>query len=190
MPVKPHPRKKIIAPPERSCEWSWIAGASIGELNDFDEAMYTLHAGKERTCPGSNHTDAFYLEVGLTSTDESMLIRGLDNPINYDIDIIPITLNYKREYSLTSNLNYYLGAGAGVAITDIKLSSASGSNSADETSFYGHIFAGIVYDLNERFEIFGGARYIFMDGQFPSLGSVETDLDGDVLFEIGARLSF
>ena len=37
------------------------------------------------------------------------------------------------------------------------------SESDDDTAFYGHIFAGLVYNVSDTFEVFGGARYIFMD---------------------------
>lgn len=181
--------KGVIPPPPPECEWVWIGGGSVGHLSDFDEWMYSLHLGKERRCPGSNCTDAFYLEVGLTSTDGS-ITEFTDDPINYDLDIIPITLNYKRECQLTDQLNWYIGVGAGICITEIEASNQNGSNSADETDFYAHIFAGIVHEVSDSFEIFGGARYIFTDTDFGSLGSQPFDLDGDVLFEFGGRFTF
>ena len=90
--------------------------------------------------------------------------------ITTDIEIIPITLNYKYECELSDKLNWYAGAGAGIALVDVDIeTSVSGDNggptseSDDDTAFYGHIFAGLVYNVSDTIEVFGGARYIFMD---------------------------
>ena len=36
-----------------------------------------------------------------------------------NIEIIPITLNYKYECELSDKLNWYAGAGAGIALVDV-----------------------------------------------------------------------
>ena len=37
-----------------------------------------------------------------------------------DITIVPITANIKYDYPITSNLNFYIGAGLGMAWVDVE----------------------------------------------------------------------
>ena len=60
------------------------------------------------------------------------------------------------------------------------------SESDDDTAFYGHIFAGLVYNVSDTIEVFGGARFIFMDDV---LGG-DSPLDEEVHYELGARYNF
>ena len=191
--------KDVVVPPPPACLWTWFAGGSIGQIDgDWDEEIYTLHIGVERKCPGQSCTHAFYLEVGFTEKDETVVDPIQTTiPPSYDleVDIIPITLNYKYECALTGKLNGYIGAGAGVALVDLDIDSNTGgpSMSEDDTTFYAHIFAGLVYNVSPSFEIFGGVRYIFMDD--PNLTGNpmfddEVELDGDLHYELGARFNF
>ncbi len=194
-------KQVIAAPPAPSCLWSWFAGGSFGVIDgdDWDEEIYTLHIGKERKCVGDKCSQAVYLEVGYTESDfaeqeTSGSVSVVETTTTRtDIDIIPITLNYKYECELADNLNWYAGAGAGIALVDVDIeTSISGGNggptseSDDDTAFYGHIFAGLVYNVSDTIEIFGGARLIFMDDV---LGE-ESPLDEEVHYELGARYNF
>ncbi len=122
---------------------------------------------------------------------------------DYEAQIIPITLNYKYECALTGNLNWYIGAGAGIALVDLDtehtsyympgpdiVTNASSprtrKTSADDTVFYAHIFAGLVYNISESFEVFGGARFIFMDDVFGN----QSPLDEEIHYELGGRFNF
>jgi len=197
--------KQVIAPIAALCDWSWFAGGSVGVIDgdDWDEDIYTLHIGKERKCAGDKCSQAIYLEVGFTESDfrdvDSVSSPAEPDPIitttsiTTDIEIIPITLNYKYECELSNKLNWYAGAGAGIALVDVDIeTSISGDNgsttseSDDDTAFYGHIFAGLVYNVSDTIEVFGGARYIFMDDV---LGG-ESLLDEEVHYELGARYNF
>ena len=206
--------KQVIAPIAAICNWSWFAGGSVGVIDgdDWDEDIYTLHIGKERKCAGDKCSQAIYLEVGFTESDlnESAVELGApqEGPeqsfvtnSNTDIEIIPITLNYKYECELSDKFNWYVGAGAGIALVDTKTKSStqefSGdipapvdptttSESDDDTAFYGHIFAGLVYNISDTFEVFGGARLILMDDV---LGG-DSPLDEEVHYELGARYNF
>jgi len=188
--------KQVIAPIAALCDWSWFAGGSVGVIDgdDWDEDIYTLHIGKERKCAGDKCSQAIYLEVGFTESDFTESEGGVSEepPIttSTDIEIIPITLNYKYECELSHKLNWYAGAGAGIALVDVDFeeSSSNGSisESDDDTAFYGHIFAGLVYNVSDTIEVFGGARYIFMDDV---LGG-ESLLDEEVHYELGARYNF
>ena len=186
--------KQVIAPIAALCDWSWFAGGSVGVIDgdDWDEDIYTLHIGKERKCAGDKCSQAIYLEVGFTESDftETEGEASAATTISMDIEIIPITLNYKYECELSNKLNWYAGAGAGIALVDVdfEASSINGSisESDDDTAFYGHIFAGLVYNVSDTIEVFGGARLIFMDDV---LGG-DSPLDEEVHYELGARYNF
>ncbi len=213
---------KAVVPAAAPCLWTWFAGGSGGYVtDDWDEDMWTLHLGKEYKCPDSNCSHSIYLEVGYTDKDLSGNPFSIDTSQNnqsfdhsgevkhipyyesYDLEmnIIPITVNYKYECSLTNNLNWYVGAGAGVAIVDADLTHQESGDPAenhsdDDVVFYANFFAGVVYNFTPSFEVFGGARYIYMDD--PSLGSdlsfhgvddIAT-LDETVFFELGGRFNF
>lgn len=192
------------------CLWTWFAGGSGGYVDDIDNDMWTLHVGKEYKCPGSESSHAIFLEVGWTGWDESDsfhhdyyydasntktdIRRSMD--VDFDFDIIPITINYKYESRLTNRLNWYIGGGLGIAISSIDVDVAGGpSDNEDETNFYGHLFAGLVYNVSDSFEIFGGARYLYMDGTDDvSIGGMKYDipgvLDDDFFYELGLRFNF
>ena len=186
--------KDIVAPPAPSCLWSWFAGGSYGQIGgDWDEDIYTLHFGAERKCPGSSCSHAIYLEVGFTEKEETIgyvdpnvtsavVLRAHD----VTLDIIPITLNYKYECALTGNLNWFVGAGAGVALVDLDIDGPVVNGSEDETVFYAHVFAGLTYNVSESFEVFGGARYIFMDDAFDG----GAPLDSEIHYDLGVRFNF
>ena len=203
--------KQVIAPIAALCDWSWFAGGSVGVIDgdDWDEDIYTLHIGKERKCAGDKYSQAIYLEVGYTESDfdESSVPPAVSEgqsfviSSNTNIEIIPITLNYKYECELSDKLNWYAGAGAGIALVDVDIKSSSQefagplpapvdptttSESDDDTAFYGHIFAGLVYNISDTFEVFGGARLILMDDV---LGG-DSPLDEEVHYELGARYNF
>ena len=192
--------KQVIAPIAALCDWSWFAGGSVGVIDgdDWDEDIYTLHIGKERKCAGDKCSQAIYLEVGFTESDfveeeTSGSEVSFTTTTSTEVEIIPITLNYKYECELSDKLNWYAGAGAGIALVDVDIeTSVSGDNggptseSDDDTAFYGHIFAGLVYNVSDTIEVFGGARFIFMDDV---LGG-DSPLDEEVHYELGARYNF
>ena len=212
--------KAVIAPaPAPVCDWSWFGGGSVGyvtgdaiesELDDWDEPIYTLHLGLERKCPGDNCSHAFFLEVGYTEHDDSLRkpgeVAAQESPasegppegdtirIDIDMEIIPITLNYKYECLLSDKLNWYAGAGAGIALFDSEgtetTTVGSESISSDDTVFYAQIFAGLVYNISDSLELFGGVRYIFMDDPEDGGVSIDAPLDGAVQYELGGRINF
>ena len=111
----------------------------------------------------------------------------------YDLNIIPITFNVKLERPLTGNLNAYFGAGLGVARVDLDVDGGDfGDFSDDDWVFTGQVFAGLNYNFNPNFEVYGGARWMYFDDAELSDSGVSGDLelDDDFLFEIGARFNF
>jgi len=182
------------APVPEPCGWSWFAGGSVGYLDDMDTEMYTLHLGTEYKCPGSESSHAIFFEVGYANPDASGSYRNPNSTtpefidVDVDVDVIPITLNYKYENSLVGNLNWYVGAGAGIIIFDGTVKDNIGNKeSQDETEFLGQLFGGLVYNVSDSFEIFGGARYMYVtDDNLDNL-----DVYGDDWFyELGVRFNF
>lgn len=193
---------KEIIPPPAPCLWTWFVGGSGGYVDgDWNEEMYTLHFGAEIQCPGQC-SHAFFLEVGYTEKDETFSYyeststqTSTGTEIEFDLhaEIIPITLNYKYECALGGNWNWYVGAGAGVALVDLDATNSEESISFDDTVFYAHIFAGVIYNINESFELSLGARYIFMDD--PVLSNIQlvdnqVTLDGDIYYNVDFRINF
>lgn len=206
------PATAMTAAPEPGL-WQWFIGGSAGYLTDLDEAMYGLQAGMEYQAPGAEATHAIYLEVGYTQDDASDgespdLPGAVSWDASVDLDIIPITLNYKYQAALTDRLDGYVGIGVGVAILDSSFgwrwsqavpppnNSGSGNHDDSDVVFYGNLFAGLSYDLSDSFEIFAGVRCIFMDNQDLEAGIAgastcyEAGIDGDVLIELGMRYGF
>lgn len=108
---------------------------------------------------------------------------------SYDLDIMPITLNAKLERPLTGNLNVYFGGGLGVALVDLSVNGGAWGNlSDDDWVFVGQLFAGLTYDFNPNFEVYGGARWIYYDDA--KINQVTFKMDDDFLFELGARFNF
>ena len=178
-------------PAPASCAWNWFAGGSVGYLTDMDTAMYTLHVGTEYKCELSPH--AIFLEVGYANSDATGFgdTTNLDTKFDVTTDIVPLTLNYKYERNFTDKLGWYIGAGAGVAFVDASHDGGDYNSFKDISSkfsdaeFFGQIFTGLVYNVSDSFEIFGGARYLYMndDKDFNTYGD-------DWMFELGARFNF
>lgn len=200
--------KEVIAPPPATCLWSWFAGGSAETIqNDWEEEIYSIHVGIERQCPSSNCSQAIYLEVGYSDKDSGFhreegavnvaeylgLNMGQQIRVGLEAEIMPITLNYKYECALTGSLNWYVGAGAGIALVDLKFSTTIDNVSFDDTVFYAHAFAGLTYNISSSFEAFVGARYVWMDDpSLTGLGMFDDAItfDGEIIYELGARVNF
>ena len=121
------------------------------------------------------------------------------------MDIIPITLNYKYEGTLTGRLNYYAGLGLGIAVVHTSCNwswflpvsppeSSSGTDDRTDVRFYGEIFAGLAYNVTDVFQIYAGARYILMDNvdrnDHVTGASYDVGINNNVLLELGLRYHF
>lgn len=209
-------RPIIYSEPTTTCDCSWFAGGSVGYLTQWEEAMYTLHLGVERESQGSPVAHAFFLDVGQTDKSEMFSINSTERVesivvdiddieiiteettttvtrYELDYDIKPITLNYKYETTLSGRFDWYIAAGAGVALVKAELSSSSTNVSFDDTLFYGHVFTGIIYNISPSWETSIGLRYIYMDDfdfDFGSEVNVADSLNNDILINIGAQYNF
>ncbi|NNJ87669.1 MAG: hypothetical protein HKP20_10910 [Akkermansiaceae bacterium] len=200
--------KVVIPPPAPTCLWTWFAGGSAQTIqNDWEEEIYNIHLGIERTCTDSRCSHAFFLEVGYSDKDSGYhreegaadvaqsLGLGMGRQIRVGVEtmIMPITLNYKFECALVGNLNWYVGAGAGVALVDVEYYTDIDSATYDDAVFYAQAFAGLSYNITEAIEVYLGLRYAWMDD--PSLTALGMFDDGITLgdkvsYELGARYNF
>ena len=183
----------MMPPPPEPSIWQWFVGGSVGYLDELDTEMYTLHAGVDFPNQLAGWDQAAYLEIGFATLDEVLYSgsnsgylnngKGMSSHIKYEADILPITINYKLERALTESLNMYLGGGIGVVNLDL----SGGGMSDDDWTFYGQVFAGILYNVNETWEIYGGARWIYMDDS--TLFGMDIDNQDDFMVEIGTRIN-
>ena len=204
------------APAPSAGLWQWFVGGSAGYVTDIDAAMYNLQVGAEYKNPGAQGTHAIYLEVGFTQDDASYMYSpppppftgGRTENASIDLNIIPITLNYKYEAPITGHLNYYVGLGLGIAILDSSYdwswnqggvaapyNQGAGSDDQTQVRFYGDVFAGLSYTMSDSFRVFAGVRYIFMDNvdrqiDVTNAADYTAGINNDVLFELGVRCNF
>jgi opacity protein-like surface antigen len=155
--------------------WNWFVGGSVGYFFDNEEAYYTLHLGAKIAETGSV-THSLFVE-GLYTETESF--GGL-----VETDVIPVTLNYKADFAINDRLSFYAGVGVGAAFVD----SSAGPFDDDSVELAAQIFAGLGYDVTENFEIYGGARWLWVDDS--SVGPVSVEVGDDVGAELGLRFKF
>ena len=185
-------------PTAAPCLWTWFAGGSVGYVDDIDNEMYTLHVGAEYKCPGSESSHAIFLEVGYVDWNDSEHYGLYDGDYqygtakySYDYNVVPITINYKYERPLFGAFNWYIGGGLGVAVSSIDIDTPFGDVDDDETTFFAQAATGLVWNISDSFEIFGGVRYLYMDGS-DEIDGIDTRgiLDDDFMYELGARFNF
>jgi len=201
-----------VTPPPSTGLWTWFAGGSVGYLTDMEQPMYSLDLGMEYKRPGSRASHSIYLQVGFAQDDaefgyprrgSGMVGYSADSTI--EMDIIPITLDYKYEGAITGHLNYYAGLGLGIAVVHTSCNWSwfvvtppfdIHNDSTDRTNvrFYGEVFAGLSYNITDPFEIYAGARYILMDNVNRDVNgtgaSYDAGLNNNVLLELGLRYRF
>jgi opacity protein-like surface antigen len=167
------PSTYTAPPSEAPSLWNWYAGASIGYLVDSEEDYYTLHLGMKIGESGPV-THSLFLEGAYTELSD----------LGLDTEIVPVTLNYKFDYYFTDSLSFYAGAGVGAAF----VSNDFPGFSDDSVELAAQIFAGIGYDLTPNFQIYTGARWIWIDDS--DIAGVAVDIGDDVGLELGARFKF
>lgn len=189
---------------------NWFVGGSAGFLVDAEDEFYSLQIGKELGTLGNWHQSVF-LDIGYSelkndgdelSLEESFNISPGDSftgDSNLEATFIPITLNYKLEKPLTNSLNFYMGIGAGIALIDVDgrfndtVNKIDDAGNDSETTFFAQAFMGLTYNVSDHVEIFGGARYMFIDDYSLTTNGgakIEVDDNDDVLIELGVRYNF
>lgn len=214
--------KEVVPPPADPCLFTWFAGGSVGYLTELEEPMYHLHVGTDTCWSVGGWNIALFGEIGYTEKEENYSNRNTGTPpvalnngasvdldelgnylnyaalftqsgtASYDLRIIPITANIKFEREVATNLGVYVGAGLGMANVDLDVSVGNNSFSDDDWVFVAQAFAGLVYNVTEAVEVYGGARYIYYsDADLSDKGVGGTlELGDDFLLELGARYNF
>jgi len=184
------------------------------KVDGFDFDMFTLHGGRTFGSGFYGFTTSLYLEVGWLRGDSRASYSGPFENVDFDevdlgefdltdeqleqletaaailgdpgidIDIVPVTLNFMAERNLVGNLGFYVGGGLGYAFTKIDAFGESETGGG----FIAQASAGLVYNFTETFEVYGGARWIYLDSL--NFGDSDLELDNDFAWEIGLRVNF
>lgn len=154
----------------------WFFGAGADYMTDADETFYNAHIGYDFGAGNS-----IFLESGWFGAEErpSFLF-----PFTVDVDIVPITLNYKYEYMFSEVFGVYLGFGAGAS----RISVDVGFADDDDWVFTAQAFAGVIFNVTPNFEVYAGARYMWLD-DMDLFGADIDDLD-DIGVGAGFRFNF
>ncbi|BCU77270.1 hypothetical protein [Luteolibacter sp. LG18] len=192
-----HSAKAPISQPQESCLDGWFVGASAGYLIDFEEPMYTAQFGRDLPMNLGGWCTAAYLELGYTDKSENRIVdlqRQVFINFDEELQVIPLTLNFKLERPITNNLNVFIGGGLGVAFTEFESHSLVAQIKQSDTVFAAQIFAGLTYNVSRDFQVYGGARWIYVDFEAPTLpapfGSSGLDFDSQAFIELGMRYHF
>ncbi len=159
------------------------------QVDDFEFDMYTLHVGRDLGMQVLGCDLAAYLEVGFLNGDARASFASFRGDTSFatdsmDINIIPVTLNFKLERPFYGPISGYITGGVGYAFSDVELGSESDSGGG----FYAQASIGLIYNINASWEIFGGARWVHLSSL--DFGDNDMELDDNVAYEIGARYNF
>jgi len=175
------------------------------QVTDFDFDLYSLHIGRDLGTQFLGIDVAAYLEVAYLTGDANVsgnfltpsqfdnfdsngFLDGLDSfgafSETVDLDILPITLNIKLERNLVAGLGVYGTAGAGYAFSNVELL----DESERDGGFYAQASAGLLYNINQSFEVYGGGRWLYLESV--GIGDSDIELDNDFAWEAGVRYNF
>jgi len=200
------PAGEVVAPAPQPSLWSWFVGGSVGYLTDAQEAMYNGHVGVSTPWNVGGWNIALFGEVGYSEVKDSFLqyyslvtMNAVTNVapgygtavVDTKTDIIPITFNIKFERPIAENLHFYAGGGLGGAEVNVSTSSSLlfANYSHHETVFTSQVFAGLDYRFCPAFDVYGGARWIYLNDVKIANTNFSFN-NNDCLFELGARVTF
>jgi len=161
------------------------------QFSDFDFDLYSIHVGRDLGTQVMGIDVAAYLEVAYLTGDAHLSGNAFIPGSNFqsfsetvDLDILPVTLNIKLERNLVAGLGVYGTAGAGYAFSKID----GFGESERDGGFYAQASAGLLYNINQSFEVYGGGRWLYLN----SVGIDDSDieLDNDFAWEAGVRYNF
>jgi len=171
-----------------------VVGGSV-EFGDFDFDLYSLHIGRDFGTQVLGCDIAAYLEVAYLTGDMTAKATLFDSfgpfteSADFDLDIIPVTLNIKLERNLFGALSVYGTAGAGYAFSDIEFE----GDSERDGGFYAQASAGLLYNITQNFEGYAGASWLYLDSVGigdVGIGDSDVELDNDFAWEVGLRYNF
>lgn len=150
-----------------------IVGASVGYLTDAQDTYIAARVGGVFNSSNSINSIGEF-EIGYTSDSEG----------GAKASILPLTLNYRAEFRSGQMLDYYLGAGAGMARTRVSGFGVSDSDS----SFVAQAFAGASFRMTDNTSFDVGLRYIWLDDV--KLAGQSIELGDDLAIEAGMHFRF
>ncbi len=153
-------------------------------VDDVEFDLYTLQIGRDLGMQVLGCDLAAYLEVGLADGDTTVSYGR--QSIGVDVQLIPITLNLKLERVIYGPVSAYLTGGVGYAFSDI----SGDGGSENDGGFYAQASAGLLYNINPQWEVFGGVRWMYLDDV--NFGGIASDLnlENDIAWEVGVRYNF
>ena len=157
----------------------WYVGAGADYMFDAGEVFYNGHVGYDFGTGSS-----IFLESGWLGDDSNRGNALFPFAFGSNLDIVPITFNYKREFMFTDSFGLYMGVGAGAANVDF----STFGFSDDDWTFTAQAFAGVVYNVSPAFEIYAGVRYAWLDDV--RIGGARFDDLDDVGVGGGIRFNF
>ena len=164
------------APTYTTQHQGWYLGGGVDYLIDAEEPFYTGHIGYD-----FGNGSSLFLESGWLGEEEEPSFLF---PFTADVDVVPITLNYKYEYMFTDTFGLYAGVGGGASNVDVSAAFVSD----DDWVLTAQAFAGLVWNVTPNFEVYAGARYLWLD-DVDLFGANFDDLD-DVGVGGGIRFNF
>jgi opacity protein-like surface antigen len=189
-----------MAPAPAPTLGGWFVGGTYGQadvghngenllgqgynVDDVEFDLYTLQVGRDLGMQVLGCDLAAYLEVGLADGDTTVSYGR--QSIGVDVELIPITLNLKLERVIYGPVSAYLTGGVGYAFSDI----SGDGESENDGGFYAQASAGLLYNINPQWEVFGGVRWMYLDDV--NFGGIASDLnlDNDLTWEVGVRYNF
>ena len=162
------------------------------EVQDVDFELYQLHIGRDFNKSFLNFDMAAYLEVGIATGKTKVIESPLFDIV--DVELIPITVNFQLERSVTRAVSVYATGGLGYAFSEISGAISSTKN----LSFYAQASAGFQYTFSEHSEVFAGVRWMYLeDVNFSDVKSAflptykaRLNLENAIAWEIGVRYNF
>jgi opacity protein-like surface antigen len=181
-----------------------IAVQSFGQAPDFERvysgaALSGFYGGVSAIYLNSSDWDDSYgagLEVGYRFAHEkaAALRHGPNLETGYywikagrsgqrgDIEMVPLTANYRLAAEVVDNIWLYGGGGAGVAFVDIDPDGMSGGS--DQPDVW-QLFLGMEGSINEWASLRGGYRHLWVDDMKD--GDARIRGDDASIFEVGVN---
>lgn len=148
-------------------------GASAGYLVDSEDVYFAARGGLTLKATSAVIHSA-ELEVGYYEDSES----------GVTLSLMPVTLNYRAEFTNAGKFSPFVGAGAGLARVEAKGFSLKDS----DTPFAVQAFAGVSYHATEAVSLNVAARYIWVDDA--DLFGASGEVGDDVALEVGISFKF
>ncbi len=176
-----------------------VAGSGRGEAPNFDRVppgspLAGLYGGISAVYLNSSDWDDSFgagLELGYRFSDEraAAIRHGPNLETGYywidagragDVDMIPLTLNYRVAAEVVDFIWLYGGGGAGVAFVDIDPKGMPGGS--DQPAVW-QLFLGMEGPINEWASVRGGYRHLWVEEM--KHGEARIRGDDASMFEIG-----